>query len=221
MLIPFIIILTQIFCIKQPDATFLPSRPIMNNTLPSRLNVDDIITPTNPRINTTRLQPIDNIGLQVPSLEDVSRTNADFENSAVAMLSAYRAAESSRIAISAAAKAVASCSSYANIDCEEIMRSQNKTEEYIEIAAQSSQQAQVNAQVAKKAVTASRYILGNEPNASGKKVNARFADIADQIANSAAQQAKIAVDVTASAQAQCNLIVHIKCNVCKQNTTAT
>ncbi len=125
-----------------------------------------------------------------------------------AMLSAFKASQNSQIAISAAAKAVVTCTAYGSIDCEELMKTKNQTDVYLKIASNSLQQAKASANTV--TYSSSFSIVGPLD-----RTNSRMRDWATQVAQIAVNQAQIAAQVTATASAQCEIIVDIKCNKCK------
>ncbi len=129
------------------------------------------------------------------------KQNNEYANNA--LVSAYNAIQHSQIAISMAAKAIATCSAYANIDCDILKNSNENTNIYLETASQSYSEAKAYALICQEYIS---------KTPSMREVS--IADMANRIANTAVQQAELAVQVTAKASAQCSIIVRIKCNEC-------
>jgi hypothetical protein len=187
--------------IKKVNTTYSYTIPylkeILSLDLPDPNNLMNSIS-YNPRM------PFRPIG--VPSTDQ----NYFDDDTTKALQSAVKASQNSQIALSAAAKAVVTCTAYGAIDCEELMKTKNQTDVYLKIASNSLQNAKLSANT---------VVLTSNSNFSFTGPLDRrtymMKDWAFQIAQAAVNQAEIAAQVTATASAQCEIIVDIKCNRCK------
>jgi hypothetical protein len=176
-------------------------KEILNLELPDINNIMNTINAS------PQIMPFRPIGIPIDP-NDTDQTNDDGTNDA--MQSAFKASQNSQIAISAAAKAVATCTAYGSIDCEQLMKTKNETDVYMKIASNSYHQAKASANTAMLSSSLSFSSFGPLDRRS-----TMMKDWLSKIAKSAVAQAQIAAQVTATASAQCEIIVDIKCNKCK------
>ena len=135
--------------------------------------------------------------------KEIKVSKGNTENSDKALLAAYNTIQHSQITISMAAKAIATCSAYANIDCEELKSSNKTTNIYLDIASKSYAEAKAHARMCHEYMSKTLSIREKS-----------ISEMANQMAYSAVHQAHLAADVTAKASAQCSVIIKIKCNEC-------
>jgi hypothetical protein len=157
-----------------------------------------------PSINTT---PVNASSQDLLGLEDAN----DAINSALQTL------QNTNIAVQAAVNAIATCSAEGVVDCEQLKKLYNKTQEYINIASTSYQKASNSASNTIKISNKAKGLLTSF-SLGKNKANAKFSDLAAQIAQNAVSQAKIAASAVAQATAQCSVIVKIRCNECPTPT---
>jgi hypothetical protein len=191
---------------------------------------DDIINTNNafnnrfnPDITSIRIP----IAMPLPNLDDmptdIDRNDmSDVADADDAMDSAIQAVENTNLTVQAAVNAIATCKAEGVVDCEELKRLYNKTQEYINIAANSYQQATSMASKTIKISNKSKRLLKTltcETEIKKHKPNVKLSDLAARMAQNAVSQAKIAATAVAQASAQCSVIVKIRCNECPKPTS--
>jgi hypothetical protein len=193
-----------------PNLFNTAQQPNQNN---ENTNMDNIVHLAPNLLKTATLLPLLDILPDDISQDDMS----DVGDANDAMDNAYQTIQNSNLAVQAAVNAIATCNAEGEIDCEQLMKMYNKTQEYINIASNSYQQATSNASktinISNKTKKALKVVLIHADNKKNK-ANAKLSDWAARIAQNAVSQAQIAATAVAKASAQCSVIVKIRCNEC-------
>jgi hypothetical protein len=178
---------------------------------PSTASFNPLRTPTAPALPIRDTSPINVNNLDISGLEDAN----DAINGALLTL------QSTNLAVQAAVSAIATCKAEGVVDCQQLKTMYNKTQEYIDVAANSFQQANASASNTIKISNKAKGLLNAAEVNAKTKANAKFSDLAAQIAQNAVAQAKVAATAVAQAAAQCNILVQIRCNECPATAATT
>jgi hypothetical protein len=191
----------------------LQSRNLILNSM-NRSTASDLTRSTSLLPNLTR-EP--NLSTPNPSSNAGMNAATDIlglQDADDAINSALQTIQSTNVAVEAAVSAIATCKAEGVVDCQQLKKLYNKTQEYISIAANSFQKANANASNTVRISNKAKALLNAAESAASNKANAKFSQLAAQIAQNSVAQAKIAASAVAQAAAQCSIIVQIRCNEC-------
>jgi hypothetical protein len=196
------------------NQTFLQQATAINLISASRSpapinNRPDIFGPVRPATagNTTPSRDTTPVTVNSSDISGLEEANDS-------ITSALDTIQSANLAVQAAVSAVATCKTEGIVDCQQLKTLYNKTTEYINVASNSMQQANASASNTINISNKAKGLLLQAQINAQAKINAKFSDLAAQIAQSALMQAKVAATAVASAAAQCSVIVQIRCNEC-------
>jgi hypothetical protein len=125
-----------------------------------------------------------------------------------------KASNASSIAINAAAEASAIC--FVNLTCNELGSQYHKSTNLIEVANKANQQVQASVNTTLDAVNNVKQLLNPKNLTSEDLLNAGISQYCSNIAQQIQEQAQLSANATASAIAQCSIILNLTCYTCSK-----